>query len=128
VTLSSSTSSSSPPQTVTLQVPISQFVLQAKWLLLSLKGLTRVPDLLVRTYLIFTADRIVLYCPCNTFYTEYKLLGNLLLGLSWSGTRNQCQNSQDNLVTDLLFYSKIVKQEGQRLGFYYSEQVKMAEF
>lgn len=58
----------------------------------------------------------------------YKLKGNNLEGINWTGTKNQCQNSQDHFVTDLLFYCKILKQNGQKLAFYYNEQLKMAEF
>jgi heat shock protein HslJ len=107
---------------------LSEFIQQAKWAIQWMNGYSFVPSLLQRTYLIFTDSRLILYCPCNTYYTTYRLQGDTLTDLSWSGTKNQCSDSQDELITNLVFYSKIIKQQGQLLAFYYSQQIKMTEF
>ena len=109
-------------------VPISDFVQTGKWQVNWLSGLSYIPPTLRMVYLIFTSTKIILYCPCNTFYTNYVLRGNVLGEINWTGTQNQCQNSQDNMVTDVVFYSKMVRANGNNLGFYFNAQVKMAEF
>lgn len=113
---------------INVAVPLSEFLQTGKWLITWISGITYVPSNLQLVYLIFTSAKIILYCPCNTYYTNYALNGNTLTNIQWTGTQNQCQNSQDNLVTGVIFYSKLVKANGNNLAFYYNNQIKMAEF
>jgi hypothetical protein len=79
-------------------------------------------------YIIFTSSKIILYCPCNTYYTNYQLQGNSLKGLAWMGTSNQCDINNDRSITDYVFNSNILRQKGNNLAFYYNSQVELAEF
>ena len=103
-----------------------EFIQQAKWAIHWMKGLSFIPPLLQRTYIVFTRNQLILYCACNTYYTNYTLEGNELKNTSWSGTQNKCPNNQDNLITGLIFFSKILKQEDQSLAFYFNESTKLA--
>ena len=89
-------------------------------------GYSFVPPLLQRSSIVFTANRIILYCPCNTYYTTYRLDGNYLKDTAWAGTKNQCKGSLDELLTNLVFYSKVVKVEEGRLVLFFDQRLKMA--
>lgn len=91
-------------------------------------GYRFVPPLLARSNLVFTFNRIILYCPCNTYYTTYRLDGSTLKDLAWTGTKNQCRGSLDDLLTNLVFYSRVVKQQGDNLAFFFDQKLKMVEF
>lgn len=44
------------------------------------------------------------------------------------GTQNQCDNNRDSELTNYIFYSNRIKANGNNLVFYFSTQVKAAEF
>ena len=87
-------------------------MLSNKWLLTWLNGISSLPVEFTHVYLIFTTSRIILYCPCNTFYTSYQFQGSSLAGLKWQGTKNQCEQDRDSLITNFIFYSTAVRQSG----------------
>lgn len=103
-------------------------MLSNKWLLTWLNGINTLSPDFTHVYLIFTTSRIILYCPCNTFYTAYQFQGNNLIGLKWQGTKNQCDVNRDNIITNFIFYSTAVRQSGEDIVFYYNSMAKMAEF
>lgn len=98
-----------------------------KWLLIWLNGVNSLQQIGV-VYIIFTPAKIILYCPCNTYYTNYLLEGNSLRGISWKGTSNQCEFNNDRRVTDYIFYATALRQRGKNLAFYYNSQAALAEF
>lgn len=99
----------------------------SKWLLVKLKDVNNLQQF-SRVYLMFTSTRIVLYCPCNTYYSFYQLNGNTLRAEGWNGTNNNCDVNNDQEVTDYIFYANMLKLKGQDIVFYYNSQVQLAEF
>lgn len=98
-----------------------------KWLLVWLNGVSSLQQF-SHVYIMFTSTRIVLYCPCNTYYATYQLQGNALKAEGWRGTNNRCDNNNDRRVTDYIFYANNLKLKGQNLAFYYNAQAQLAEF
>jgi hypothetical protein len=99
----------------------------SKWLLVWLNGVNNLQQF-SRVYLMFTSTRMVLYCPCNTYYATYQLKGNALKAEGWKGTNNRCDVNNDRRVTDYIFYANILRQKGQNIAFYYNSQAQLAEF
>jgi hypothetical protein len=112
----------------TPSLPLSQFILSNKWQLIWLNGISNLPQSFSRVYVIFTSAKIILYCPCNTYYTDYQLSGNSLTGINWIGTKNQCDVNKDNQITDYIFHSNVVRQSGEDIYFCYNAQAKLAQF
>jgi hypothetical protein len=56
---------------------VGEVVQGSKWLLVWLNGVSSLQQF-SRVYLMFTSTRMVLYCPCNTYYATYQLQGNAL--------------------------------------------------
>ena len=111
-------------------LPLSSYVQQGKWFVEWINGYSAIPSALSRTYLIFTESKIILYCPCNTYYTNYALEGSKLVGVEWLGTSNRCSRNRDREVTNFLFYANtlVPRPAGDTLAFFFNTQAKLIEF